>query len=87
MNKAISPSLSSLVYPRVDQTASLIAQHGQGALIAKLDLHSTYQEIPVHPNDGYLFGRALPTSTMPSHSGFTLCLSFLQQLQTGLIGP
>ena len=56
VNDAIPPELASLHYPRVDQTAALIAQHGRGALIAKLDLHSAYRKIPVHPDDSMLLG-------------------------------
>ena len=44
INEAIPPELASLHYPRVDQTAALIAQHGWGTLIAKLDLHSAYRD-------------------------------------------
>ena len=40
MSYAIPPELSFLQYPRVDQAAVFIAQHGRGALIAKLNLHS-----------------------------------------------
>ena len=56
INDAISPELSSLTYPRVDQAAALISEHGRGALIAKLDLHSAYRKVPVHPDDSYLLG-------------------------------
>ena len=56
VNDAISPDLSSLTYPRVDQAAALISMYGQGALIAKLDLHSAYRKVPVHPDDTHLLG-------------------------------
>ena len=56
VNDAIWSDLSSLVYPRVDQIASLIARHGWGALIAKLDLHRAYRKVPVHPDNSYLLG-------------------------------
>ena len=56
INETIPPELASIHYPRVDQTAALIAQHSWGALIAKLDLHSAYRKIPVHPDDGMLLG-------------------------------
>ena len=81
VNDAIPPELASLHYPRVDQTAALIAQHGWGALIAKLDLHSAYRKIPVHPDDSMLLGikwldtiyidRALPFGLRSASKLFT----------------
>ena len=49
INDAISPELSSLTYPRVDQAVALISEHGHGTLIAKLDLQQRLQQGPSTP--------------------------------------
>ena len=51
-----NPSLMSLSYSSVDQAVSLCRAHGQGVLMAKLDLKSAYRMIPVHPLDQPLLG-------------------------------
>ena len=56
VNDAISANLSTLHYIKVSQAAALIAKCGPGALIAKLDLHSAYRRVPVHPEDQHLLG-------------------------------
>ena len=56
VNDGIDPSLTSLSYSSVDQAVSLCRAHGQGALMAKLDLKSAYRMIPVHPLDQPLLG-------------------------------
>ena len=56
INDTISLELSSFTYPKVDQAAGLIAEHTYGALITKLDLHSVYRKVPIHPDDSHQLG-------------------------------
>ena len=51
VNDAISSDLATLRYVKVEEAARLIATHGKGALLAKLDLHSAYRKVPVHSED------------------------------------
>jgi len=48
-NEGINSDIFSLAYTTVDEVASLDAQPGQGALLAKVDIESAYNLIPVHP--------------------------------------
>ena len=56
VNDGIPCDLSSLEYASMDQAVSLVASMGVGALMAKLDLHSAYRMVPVHPIDQQLLG-------------------------------
>ena len=49
VNDGIEPTLCSLTYSTVDEVASLVADLGHGALLAKVDIESAYRLIPVHP--------------------------------------
>ena len=51
VNDGIDPELTSLRYLTIDQVAALAAQHGTGALLAKVDVEAAYRQIPVHPQD------------------------------------
>ena len=68
MNYAIPLELSSFQYSRVDQAAVLIAQHSRGALIAKLNLHSAYRKVPVHPGNNYLLAIEWQGITYADHT-------------------
>ena len=87
INDAILPELAFLHYPRVDQTATLIAQHSRGVLIAKLDLHSAYCKIPVHPNDGMLLGISIYIDRALGLLDFVPPLSYSLRSRIGMPGP
>jgi hypothetical protein len=40
-----------MCYITVDEVAGLVAELGEGALLAKIDIESAYRQIPVHPQD------------------------------------
>ena len=56
VNDGIAPSMCSLEYASLDQAVQMVASLGEGALMAKLDLHSAYRMVPVHPLDHWLLG-------------------------------
>ena len=56
VNGGIEPELCSLHYLRLDEVVQQISKAGQGALLAKMDIDSTYRNIPVHPADRPLLG-------------------------------
>ena len=56
VNHLIPSELCSLEYATVDDAANLAARAGKGALMAKMDLHSAYRMVPVHPGDQSLLG-------------------------------
>ena len=56
VNDGIDPHLCSLSYSRVNDAATRILALGQGTLLAKMDIQSTYRLIPVHPDDRHLLG-------------------------------
>ena len=56
INDFVDPSLRSLTYASVEDAAAYVLKAGQGALLAKLDIKSAYQNIPVHPGDRHLLG-------------------------------
>ena len=43
-------------YIHLDQIINIIAKHGPGALMAKLDVEAAFHNIAVHPDDRYLLG-------------------------------
>ena len=51
VNEGIDPDLTSLQYLKIDDVATLIAEKGAGALLAKVDIEAAYRQIPVHPQD------------------------------------
>ncbi len=56
VNDGISKQLSSLSYISVRDAAKLIVAKGRGALLAKVDIKSTYRVVPIHPDDRWLLG-------------------------------
>ena len=56
VNDGISSDLCTLQYTRVDDVVRQLLQLGPGALMAKLDIKSTYRIVPVHPQDRFLLG-------------------------------
>ena len=56
VNDSIPRDLCSLHYSTVDDAVLLAKEFGQGALLAKLDLQSTYRRVPVHALDQPLLG-------------------------------
>ena len=55
-NDGTSPSLCSLSYSSVDDAVHHIVRLGSGAMLAKFDLTSAYQVVPIHPQDRMLLG-------------------------------
>ena len=51
VNDGIDPDLCSLSYTTVDTVAEVVTRWGSGAPLAKMDIESAYQLIPVHPQD------------------------------------
>lgn len=51
VNGGIDPTLCSLTYITVDNMAGIIAKLGKGTMMAKIDIESAYQLVPVHPED------------------------------------
>ena len=56
VNDGIDPALCSLSYATVEMAAQRVLSLGKGTLLAKLDLKSAYQMVPVHPDDRHLLG-------------------------------
>lgn len=56
VNDGVSSGLCSLDYVTIDDAAKMITQEGNGALLAKVDIRHAYRNIPVHPDDRWLFG-------------------------------
>ena len=56
MNNRVSSEFCSLDYVTIDDAAKMIAQKGNGSLLAKVDIKHAYQNIPIHPDDRWLFG-------------------------------
>ena len=56
VNDAISPELCSLTYCGVEEASKELARLGQGTVMAKIDIKSAYQVVPVHPDDRWLLG-------------------------------
>ena len=56
VNDAIDPDSCTFRYTTVAEAARLVALSGPGTLLAKLDLQSAYQQVPVHPADQPLLG-------------------------------
>ena len=56
VNDGIRPSLCSLNYTSVDDAVEVALRMGRGCRMAKLDVISVYQIVPVHPEDRLLLG-------------------------------
>lgn len=67
VNNGIQGDACSLTYMTVADAVEVIAEQGQGTLLAKVDVKSAYRIIPVHPEDhqllGMLWGGALFVDT------------------------
>ena len=68
VNGGIEPELCSLHYLRLDEVVQQVSKAGQGALLAKMDIDSTYRNIPVHPADRPLLGMQWKGSIFFTHS-------------------
>ena len=51
VNDGIDASLCSLSYARIDDAVAIALDLGASCLLAKLDLHAAYRQVPVHPED------------------------------------
>ena len=56
VNSGIDETLCSLAYVGVEEAAREVAAQGHNALMAKVDIKSAYQVVPVHPEDRWLLG-------------------------------
>ena len=56
MREGINSQDFSLQYIKVDQVIRMVFRYGPSALVAKFEVESTYQNIPVHPDDCFLLG-------------------------------
>ncbi len=56
VNDGIEKVLGTLTYVRVDAAAKGICTFGRGSLLAKVDVKSAYQNVPVHPDNWWLMG-------------------------------
>ena len=56
VNDGIDRKLCSLSYMKVNDVVQHVLNLGNGCLIAKLDIESAFQNIPVHPHDRHLLG-------------------------------
>ena len=56
VNNGIDPQDFCLQYIKVDQVICMVSHYGPAALMAKFDVESTYQNIPLHPDDRSLLG-------------------------------
>ena len=56
VNDGIRESWCSLAYATVDDAVRGIANHGQGALLIKVDIRSVYRVVQIHPDDRRLMG-------------------------------
>ena len=54
VNDGIPKELCSLTYISVDTAIDHITKLGSGALLAKIDIKSTFRLLPVHPADRHL---------------------------------
>ena len=56
VSDGINPDEFSMHYIHLDQIINIIAKHGPGALMAKLNVEAAFHNIAVHPDDRYLLG-------------------------------
>ena len=56
MRDGINSQDFSLQYIKVDQVIRMVSCYGPSALMAKFEVESAYQNIPVHPDDCFLLG-------------------------------
>ena len=67
VNDGISKELCSLSYMSVDEVAARVVELGKGALLAKFDLKAAYRNVPVHPDDRWLFGMVWEDQSLAGH--------------------
>lgn len=88
VNDGIDPSTCSLSYFSVHDAARDVFRQGQHSLMAKVDVKSAYQNIPVHPDDRWLLSMQWEVHCMwilPYHSALSQRQK-LRQLQIRLNG-
>lgn len=56
VNDGVAEDLSSLQYVTVEEVAAAMVHKGAGALLAKVDIKNAYRNIPIHPDEWWLFG-------------------------------
>ena len=56
VNDGVAEDLFSLQYVTVEEAAAAMVHKGAGALLAKVDIKHAYWNIPIHPDDRWLFG-------------------------------
>ena len=56
VNDGIAKDLCSIAYISVDDIAAVVLHLERGAKLAKMDIHTAYRIIPVHPDDRCLSG-------------------------------
>ena len=56
INDGIPPVLCSLSYVTIDNAILSILQSRRGTMLAKIDIKSAFQLLPVHPADRHLLG-------------------------------
>ena len=56
VNDGISECLCSLSYISIDDASKAVLAKGWGTLLAKVDIHSVYRMLSVHPDDRWLLG-------------------------------
>lgn len=56
VNDGICKSLCSLSYVTVVEAAQAVVGMGKGALLAKVDVKSAYQNVPIHLHNRWLMG-------------------------------
>ena len=87
VNDGMSDEEASVKFNSFDDAVKLVAELGQGALLAKLDIKSAFRICPVHPEDWHLLGftfcglyfvdLCLPFGLRSSVNRFTLLASTL----------
>ena len=55
-NDGILETLCSLLYASVEDAAKSVLRLGRRTLMAKMDTHSAYRNVSVHPDDSWLLG-------------------------------
>ena len=56
VNDGIDPESWHLQYIKMDDIIKVVSKCGPGALMAKFDIESAYQNIAIHPSDRHLLG-------------------------------
>ena len=56
INDGIRKDLCSLSYISVTKAAEAVSRMSHDALLAKVDIRSTYRMLPIHPDDRWLLG-------------------------------